>query len=182
MGGLVSSCTSFCASFIFAGGFRRRRMASTIAASVVVALISSLMPLPFALVSINHSVPKQVDLWSTLGVLGVMSSIVGSIATMFTVLPIDTLVTSACSLEGCDQSTTALAAYLSCYDFGSTVGGLITVPCLASLGLDGKHWQALPVWIIITACAKLIILTLLPLLPPCTLQDRAENTGSLQVI
>jgi len=164
---LVSSFTCLCMSFAFGGCFRRWRISHMIAASTLTAVLAGLAPLPFAIMAMEESASSQkYELTSSLGALSVSASIVGSIATIFTVLPINTLVTSACGRESSDRSSTALAIFLSCYSFGATVGGLVSAPLLAAVGLDGENWKNLPAWITATACAKLFVLCLLPLLPP----------------
>lgn len=176
--GLISSAASLCASFAFGCLFGRWRIKSAISGSILVAAVANLAPLPFVMMSMdesgNLSSHHTGTLWSPVGALAISASIVGNISSIFTVLPIDTLLTSTCGLEACDRSGTALAVFLSCYSFGATVGGLISAPILSAIGLEGTNWKSLPAWIVATACAKLLILLLLPLLPPQPSQPGAS--------
>jgi len=178
---IVSSFASICAALAFGGGFHRRPVTHAIAVSVVLAVVAGLAPLPFAFVAIDDSqgtiLRNTGTLWSPMGALGIFSSVVGSISTIFTVLPIDTLVTCAAGREGCERSSTALAVYLSAYSFGATVAGLVSAPLLSAMGLEGKNWQSLPAWIIGTAFSKLLILLLLPLLPSLAASETEPMQG-----
>lgn len=183
--GIISSLTSLCASLAFGGGFNRRRLLVTIAGAMLMAAAVGLAPLPFIFAVDHRADTEKFDLWSSPGALGVGASVLGSVATMFTVLPVDTLVTSASGGESKDQSSTALAFFLSWYSLGATVGGLISAPILQAIGLDGHSWQALPAWVVTTAFLKLFVLVLLPLLPrlssdteqPALLLPEQEDSG-----
>lgn len=161
--GLISSLSSLCASLVFGMGCHRRSIIHAVVASTVLAVFAGLATLPFVLSAANAS--GKHALWSHVGGLCVVASIVSSAASVFIVLPIDTLVTTACGLDVSARSSTGLAVFLSSYSFGGTVSGLASAPLLAALGLDGKHWQALPAWILITSFAKLLIIFCLPLIP-----------------
>lgn len=170
--GLISSAGSLCAAVAFGGVFGRWKIHNAkqlIPTSILVAAIAALAPFPFAVVSVNQSgeggLHSDGTLWSFTGALAVSASIVGSISTVFSVLPITTMLTTACGLEDSDKSATALAVFLSCYSFGATVGGLICAAIEKAIGLTGKNWDSLPAFIVATACAKFIVLLLLPLLP-----------------
>mmetsp|Transcript_122442 Transcript_122442/g.236027 ORF Transcript_122442/g.236027 Transcript_122442/m.236027 type:complete len:575 (-) Transcript_122442:31-1755(-) len=169
---IISSIASLCASLAFGGGFNRRSLAATIAATTFMAAAVGFAPLPFCLEGGPRVKSEKLDLWSTVGILGTGASILGNMATVFTVLPVDTLVTSASGQESSDRSSTALAFFLSSYSLGATVSGLISAPILQAIGLDGQNWHALPAWVATTASLKLLLLAMLPLLPPQPSESR----------
>jgi len=172
--GIISSAASILASLVFGKTFHRRGLGRLFGVSALVAAVAGLAPWPFVGVAL-HVADSGQQLWSMAGALGVTATVLGAFASLFSVLPVDALVTTASGSLRVDRSCTAYAAFLSCYSFGATVGGLATSPLLEALGLTGKNWTALPQWIAATAAARLLVLPLLLLLPAPQAQGPAPG-------
>lgn len=165
---IIASLTSLVASFAFSG-CSHWRLRNVFIMSTTLAVLVGLTPLAFAIAATDGVKVVHTTLLSEVGALGIGASVLGGVASIFTILPIDTLVTYSSAGIGVDRSSTAYAILLSFYSFGATVGGLVSAPILEVMGLDGAHWSALPSWIVITALLKLLIFPLLifvPFTPP----------------
>lgn len=161
--GIISALSNLIASVCFAG-FHKWDLRVMFICSVVLATFVGLTPLAFVMVAARRS-DITVSLWSEIGALGIFATVLGGFASIFSVLPIDTLVTFSCGNVGVDRSSTAYATLLSFYSFGATVSGLVSAPILEAMGLDGVHWSSLPVWIVSTGLSNLLVIPLLLLVP-----------------
>lgn len=175
---ILSSLSGLCGSLLFAGSFHRSGATRIFVASAALSVVVGLLPLPFALVAIGRPSDHRQDLWSPVGILGAAGTVCGSASTLFTVLPVDTLVTAASCGASPDRSSTSFALLLSFYALGATVGGLVASPFLTAMGLDGTRWDELPAWIIITALLRLLGIVLLPLVPGRCLSEHTDTRAS----
>jgi len=161
---IIASLTSLVASLLFSG-FGRWSLRNVFIVSTLIAVFVGLTPLAFAVAATECSTVVRTSLFTGVGVLGVAASLLGGLASIFTILPLDALVTYSSGCVGGDKSSTAYAILLSVCSFGATVGGLISAPILEAMGLDGTHWSKLPTWIVVTALLKLLGLPLLLIVP-----------------
>lgn len=162
--GIVAAAASVAASCAFSGSFRSRGLRFAFVASALLAALLSMAALPFALTA-SHGAHDQ-DLLSPAGMWGVASSVVGAFGSLWTVLPMDALMTAASASAG-SRSSIAYGVLLSCYDFGGTASGLIAAPVLRATGLGAgnENWDSLPYWVVGTALLRLlVVLALLPLI------------------
>jgi len=164
---IVGSLSSLCASLVFGSSFNRRALTCVFLGATSIAFIVGLAGLPFS-IALSASDGKQ-PLDSQIGLWALASTVLGGIASLFMVLPVDTLVTSASGQLGSQRSATAYAILLSYYSFGATVGGLLASALLVPMGLDGcvngSSCDALPEWVALTAFLKLLVFPLLLLIP-----------------
>ena len=109
------------------------------------------------------------------GVWAVFSSCIGS-ASLCSVLGIDTLITFVASNVGPERRAIVYSLLISLYSTGPVVKGLVEAAAEESLGLDGSHWAALPMWTCLTAGLRLLILLFLPLVKLCVPDD--SNSGA----
>eukprot|EP00929_Paragymnodinium_shiwhaense_P053285 TRINITY_DN26669_c0_g1_i1.p1 TRINITY_DN26669_c0_g1~~TRINITY_DN26669_c0_g1_i1.p1 ORF type:complete len:490 (+),score=81.38 TRINITY_DN26669_c0_g1_i1:91-1560(+) len=144
---LGSVCSCF-AALAFAGTRRIPGLRRVFAICAVVAAAAVLVWLPFA--KELAEVDGKVSVHSRLGALLVMGTISGSVASLWTVLPVDTCITAASGQLDSQQKATAYGTLLSFYASGATAGGFIASPIVQYLGLDSKSWAALPEWIVVT--------------------------------
>ena len=135
--------------------------------ATLVSLVLNLSALPFVHAAVHH--PPEGDMWSSVGGLAVISTVCGGISGVFTMLPMDTLITAASGSFGASQSSTAYAVLLSLTTIGHSVGGLVSQPIVESLGLHSYDSADLPrhapLWIIVTAALRLLVLPMLVLIP-----------------
>ena len=171
--GIIGSASSLVGSLLF-GCLNRCGMRRTFFFATLVSLVVNLSALPFVYVVGSH--PAMHDIWSQVGGLAVISTVFGGITGMFTILPMDTLITAASGSFRASQSSTAYAVLLSLTAFGNSVGGLISAPIVKSLGLDGySNWDNLLLWVIVTAALRLLVLPMLALIPSKSLRPASAS-------
>lgn len=175
---IVASLSSIAAALVFGRGLNRRKLITIFLVSTGVSLLVGFLPLPYVQLSLGSEHKQGFS--SVVGMLVFAATLLGGLAGMFAVLPVDTLVTTVCGSIGNDCSSIAYAVLVSFYDFGATVGGLAAAPLQQLLGLDGTHWAALPLWVLATATLRLLVLPMLLLLP--RLPDTASQHGTSFIV
>lgn len=159
---IIGAVSSLCASCAFArfGGWSLRRM---FIASTLLSVVVGLTPLGFAAAA-GASVNSHATLLSEVGAWSIGAAVLGGFGSIFAILPIDTLATYSSGCVSASRSSTSYAVLLCFQSFGGTAGGLVSAPILHAMGLDGIHWNALPVWIITTALLRLLAIPFVLLL------------------
>lgn len=180
---IIGSVASLCASCAFArfGGWSLRRM---FIASTLLSVVVGLTPLGFAEAA-GDSVKSHTSLLSELGAWSIGAAVLGGFGSIFAILPIDTLATYSSGCVSASRSSTSYAILLCFQSFGGTAGGLVAAPILHGMGLDGVHWHALPVWIIITALLRLLavpLVLLLLVLPEPAARGASFITDSMNTV
>lgn len=161
---ILSAVSCLLACLLFGACFNRMpsRRLFCMATSVWVAIACA--SLPFVLVAGSAS-PEQ-GLFSEAGTLALTATVLGGVSTVFTVLPMDSLITKVSgNLDG-SRSVIAYAVLLSLVSFGGTIQGLVLSPVYDALDLTGTDWSAAPYWISGTAVLRLLVFPLLLLIPP----------------
>lgn len=171
---IIGAIASLVASVVFGGGFYRCGTMAMFVTATLVATVAALSPLPFAQMAIDTGA-VGVELISPLGLLCVAGSVISSFGSIFSVLPVDILVTSASGGISVSRGSTAYGVLLSFYSFGGTAGGLLSTRIQTEIGLDATHFEPLPGWIVWAACLKLLTLPMLLLL--CFLPTRGAGTS-----
>eukprot|EP00405_Crypthecodinium_cohnii_P012762 CAMPEP_0206433474 /NCGR_PEP_ID=MMETSP0324_2-20121206/8554_1 /ASSEMBLY_ACC=CAM_ASM_000836 /TAXON_ID=2866 /ORGANISM="Crypthecodinium cohnii, Strain Seligo" /LENGTH=649 /DNA_ID=CAMNT_0053899745 /DNA_START=73 /DNA_END=2022 /DNA_ORIENTATION=- len=174
---IVASVASLLASLVFRRGFAEWSLRSMFAAATLVAVAVTLLSLPFVCAA-EPFVSKKQGLWSVVGAWALGSTFLGGIVAIFTVLPVDTLVTTVSGGMDIRKSGTAYAILLGLNSFGGTVGGVVAGFLVKFFGLDGANWSALPKWIVAAAAFKLIILPMLCLVPGGAASEQAQGRSS----
>mmetsp|Transcript_44833 Transcript_44833/g.118903 ORF Transcript_44833/g.118903 Transcript_44833/m.118903 type:complete len:297 (-) Transcript_44833:160-1050(-) len=166
--GIIGSASSLVGSLLF-GFLNRCGMSRTFFLATLVSLVVNFSALPFVYAVGPH--PVVHDIWSRVGGLALISTVFGGITGMFTILPMDTLITAASGSFGASQSSTAYAVLLSLTTLGNSVGGLISPPILERL--DFYH---LPLgMIIVKAALRLLVLPMLALIPSNSLRSTSAS-------
>jgi len=163
---IIGSAAALLASLAFGFSCNRRSLAWMFVLSVAVATILAFSPLVFVTAALaEDAIKNPATLGSTLGVIAIIGTVVGRFGGMYSLLPVDTLVTAASSSVGSDRSSTTYAVLLALYGFGATVAGLVSAPIESALDLNGDNWSNLRLWICLTAVLQLFAIPMLLLVP-----------------
>lgn len=163
--GILATVCSCWAAIAFGRGCNRRKTVIMFVVGAVVASLTNLASLMWVPLALQGSLDSSHDILSRIGGLVSGASVLTSFAMMFSLLPIETLVTSVSCTLNSRWRATAYAILMGFWSFGSTAQGFFSANLVELMGLDGVKWDMLPWWIVVTAASNLVVIPLLFLVP-----------------